>query len=333
MERIAFINGETFYYWSTLILTIAAVAAMALYASLYVKKGGNVLALTSSIMLSAVMGIPMARFVHWYCRAASYESFQVAMTDYGAGGYALMGVFIACMLAAVIVRILRISDNLPRMLDCMAIGGGAGIAIGRLASLFNTSDRGMVIPEEVGFPFAAPVTNVVSGALENRLATFMLQSMLTAGIVLVLLIYMGWHGIRKKKIPDGDLFLLFLMVYGACQVICDSTRYDSLFFRSNGFVSIVQILSTAALTIPILIFSIIMVKRQGFRLWQPLLWILILGMMGAAGYMEYYVQRHGTEAVFAYSVMGSALVIIVALSLVIYRLGLRKKRKKTASRS
>ena len=62
MERIAFINGETFYYWSTLILAIAAVAAMALYASLYVKKGGNVLALTSSIMLSTVLGIPADRF-------------------------------------------------------------------------------------------------------------------------------------------------------------------------------------------------------------------------------------------------------------------------------
>jgi hypothetical protein len=91
MERIAFINGETFYYWSTLILAIAAVAAMALYASLYVKKGGNVLALTSSIMLSTVLGIPMARFLHWYCRAASYESLQTAMTDYTVGGYALMG--------------------------------------------------------------------------------------------------------------------------------------------------------------------------------------------------------------------------------------------------
>ena len=326
MERIAFINGETFFYWSTLILTIAAAAAMALYASLYVKKGGSGLALTSSIMLSTVFGIPMARGIHWYCRAAAYESFRVAMTDYSTGGYALMGVFIACLLAAAIVRILRISDNLPRMLDCMALGGGAGVAIGRLASLFNTSDRGMVIPETVGFPFASPVTNAVSGALENRLATFMIQSMLTAAIVVVLLVYMGWRGIRKKKIPDGDICLLFLMTYGACQVICDSTRYDSLFFRSNGFVSIVQILSTVALTVPILIFSVRMVKAQGFKLWQPALWLVILGLMGAAGYMEYYVQRHGTEAVFAYSVMGTALVIIVALSLVIYRMGLGKKR-------
>ena len=85
--------------------------------------------------------------------------------------------------------------------------------------------------------------------------------------------------------------------------------------------SIVQILSTVALTVPILIFSVRMVRRRGFRFWQPALWVGILGMMGAAGYMEYYVQRHGTEAFFAYSVMGLALTVIVVLSLVIRLLG------------
>jgi prolipoprotein diacylglyceryltransferase len=130
MEKIAFIYGETFLYWGTLILTLAAVAAIALYTALYVKKGGSALALTAGVMLSAVIGIPLSRLIHWYCRAASYESLRVAMMDYSTGGYALMGVFIACLLAAVFLRVLRICDNLPRMLDCMAIGGGAGIAIG-----------------------------------------------------------------------------------------------------------------------------------------------------------------------------------------------------------
>jgi prolipoprotein diacylglyceryltransferase len=327
MEKIAFIYGETFLYWGTLILTLAAVAAIALYAALYVKKGGSALSLTAGVMLSAVIGIPLSRLIHWYCRAASYESLRVAMMDYSTGGYALMGVFIACLLAAVLLRVLRLCDNLPRMLDCMAIGGGAGIAIGRLACLFNSADRGMILPEEWGFPVTAPVINGVSGAVENRLATFMIQSMLTAAIVLALLLFMGWKALRKRRIPEGDVCLLFLLMYGAGQVICDSTRYDSLFFRSNGFVSIVQILSTVALTVPILIFSVRMVRRRGFRFWQPALWVGILGMMGAAGYMEYYVQRHGTEAFFAYSVMGLALTVIVVLSLVIRLLGNGKQAK------
>ena len=321
MERIAFISGETFYYWSTLILAMAAIAAMMLYAAVYVGKGGKGLALMSSVMLSTVMGIPLARLIHWYCRAASYESFQVAMTDYTSGGYALMGIFFACLISACVVRVFRISDNLPRMLDCMAIGGGAGISLGRLACWFNVSDRGAVVAGEIGFPLAAPVSNAVSGAMENRLATFMIQSFLTGGIVVLLLLFMAWCAIRRRKLADGDLSLLFMLLYGASQVICDSTRYDSLFFRSNGFVSIVQILATVVLVIPILVFSVRMVKRTGLKLWHFILWIVILVMMGIAGYMEYYVQRHGTEAAFAYSVMGACLVLIVVLSVVMYRLG------------
>ena len=326
MEKIAFISGETFFYWSPLILTMAAVVAMAVYASVYVKKGGSGLAIFGSIMLSALAGIPLARLVHWYCRTAAYESFRVAMTDYSAGGYALMGVFFGCLIAACLLRLVRVCDNLPRMLDCMAIGGGAGIAVGRLASMFHASDRGAIVSEEVGFPFAYPVINSVSGAVENRLATFMIQSILTAVIVAVLLVYMARCSMKKKKIADGDICLLFLLCYGACQIICDSTRYDSLFFRSNGFVSIVQILGAVALVVAIVVFSVRMVKENGMKWWSWVLWTGILALLGVAGYMEYYVQRHGSEAIFAYSVMGTCLALTVVLSIVIRFLGNREKK-------
>ena len=42
MEKIAFISGGTFIYWSSIILTLAVVAAMAVYAGLYIYKSGNV---------------------------------------------------------------------------------------------------------------------------------------------------------------------------------------------------------------------------------------------------------------------------------------------------
>lgn len=325
MEKIAFIIGESFLYWSPIIIAMAAVAAMLMYAAVYLKRDGNVFALSCSILLSILFSIPLARLVHWYCRTNTYTSFASAMTDYTQGGFALMGAFGGCLLAALLLRLLMVSDSLPRMLDGMVIGGGVGIAVGRLASLFNASDRGMVLPDSVGLPFAFPVTNAVSGGLENRLATFIIQSILTGAIVLLLMIFIAWCASRKKKIPDGDVCLIFLLCYGAIQIICDSTRYDSLFFRSNGFVSIVQILGLVALVIPIAVFSIRMVLRKGVQWWEFLLWIATLGMMGLAGYMEYYVQRHGSEAAFAYSVMGVCLVGIVLLALVMRGLGLHGK--------
>lgn len=328
MEKIAFISGGTFIYWSSIILALAIVTAIAFYMAAYLAKGGNVTGMCIAIPVSILLSVVLGRFFHWYSRADAYASFAAAMTNYSSGGYALMGAFIGCLLTACLLRLLHLIPNLPRMLDAMAIGGGFGITVGRLASLFNTSDRGVVVPDSVGFPFAYPVVNAVSGVAENRLATFMIQAMLTGGITALLLLYLLICKIAKKKVKNGDTCLMFLMAYGASQIICDSTRYDSLFLRSNGFISVVQILGLVALVVPLVIFSVRMVKQRGFRVWFLVLWIPILALMGGAGYMEYYVQRHGGEAVFAYSVMGSCLVAIVLLGLVIRALGNTRKKKK-----
>lgn len=328
MERIAFISGGTFIYWSSIILTLAAFTAITVFAAMYIGKGGKVTGMCITIPLAMVGSIALSRLLHWYCRSDAYESLEAAMTDYSQGGYALMGVFIACIVVAAVLRLIRVVKNLPMMYDCMAIGGGCGIAVGRLASLFNASDRGMALADSVGFPFAYPVTNAVSGVVENRLATFMIQSGLTAAIVVLLVIGMLGSKIFRKKIPHGDIAMIFLLWHGACQIICDSTRYDSLYLRSNGFISVVQILGLVALVVPIVVFSVRMVMHMGIKAFHFALWVAILGMMGLAGYMEYYVQRHGNEAAFAYSLMGGALAVTVLVTLVIRFLGLRAARKK-----
>ena len=327
MERIAFISGDTFVYWSFIILALAAVAAAAIYAVFYLNKSRNLLAAGLSVLLSAVLGLPMARLVHWYCQYIQYPGFREAMTDYTYGGYAMLGVFIACLVTAGLLRLVRISRNMPQMLDCMVIGGGVGIGIGRLASMFNSSDRGMIVPESVQFPFAFPTTNPVSGAQENRFATFMLQSSLVAVIVAGLLLFMLVQKLRKKKIADGHIFLIFLLAYGACQALCDSTRYDKMFFRSNGFVGMVQIMGLLGMLIPIVLFSVWTVRNRGLKGWQFAIWTGILGLLGLAGYMEYFVQRNGHRAVLAYSVMGACLLCVVILGLVLRALSRKKVQR------
>ena len=322
MEKIAFISGGTFIYWSSIILTLAALTAITMFAALYLFKGGSSTSLAVMIPLAMVCSIALSRLIHWYCRSDAYESLGAAMTDYSRGGYALMGVFIACIAVAVFLRLIRVIRNLPATFDCMAVAGGTGIAVGRMASLFNSSDRGLALPDSVGLPFAYPVVNTVSGVAENRLATFMIQAIVTAAIVGLLVLYVLYTKIAKKKLRDGDVGLMFLLAYGASQIVCDSTRYDSLFLRSNGFISVVQILGLVAILIPILVFAVRMVKNNGLKWYHFAIWAAIAGMMGLAGYMEYYVQRHGNEAAFAYSMMTGGLVMIVILTLAMRTMGL-----------
>ena len=324
MDKLAFINGETLIYWNSIVYTLAAATTICFFLAFYLGKRGNAVAGFAAVPLSMAIGLVAARFFHWYCRADSYESFASAMTDYTSGGYALMGIFLGCFLTAVILRLLFLHTNFPKMLVCMAVSGCAGIAVGRLASLFNSSDRGQVIENLKTLPFVYPVTNAVSGALEYRLATFMIQSMVA------LLLFAGLSAYYLGKDPKGrrkagDTALIFLLIYGASQVVLDSTRYDSLFFRSNGFVGVVQVLGALGLALAIILFSRRMVKAWGLKFWQFLLWIPIAAGIGCGGFMEYYVQRRGNEAAFAYSVMSGCLIGVIALTLLIRYLAARKE--------
>lgn len=329
MDKLAYIGSNFSIYWNSVILTLAAATAVCFFLCFYLHKTGNAAAGFAVVPLSILLSIVFARFFHWYCRDDSYGSFLAAMTDYTSGGYALMGVFLGCFLAAVILRLCRLHDSLPGMMDCMSIAGCAGIAVGRLASLFNSSDRGAVLANLKSLPFAWPVANAVSGELEYRLATFMIQAMVAAVIFLGLVIFY-FYGVGRRDRKDGDVTLMFALCYGVSQVVLDSTRYDSLFFRSNGFVSIVQVLGAVALAVVIVIFSIRLVKAGGFKFWYiPLFWLPLAALIGVAGFMEYYVQRHGSEAMFAYSVMTGCLLAVIIITLLIRIQALEEAEKRS----
>lgn len=325
MDRIAFIIGETFIFWSPIILALAAFTAICWFLGLYIGRSANGIGAFLAVPPAFVLSMVLSRLVHWYCRTDSYASLEAALSDFTTGGYALVGVFAGCILTACALRLVRIIKDLPEMLDCMALAGAAGISVGRLSSLFNSSDRGDVLADITELPLAYPVTNAVTGAQEYRLATFMLQSLVTAGIFAVLLVF--WL-LMKRKGKSGDTFLLFSLMYGAAQVVFDSTRYDSLYLRSNGFVSMVQIVGAVGIVLALVLFSIRMVRSRGWKYWFLAFWIGILGLLGGAGYMEYYVQRHGDQALFAYTVMSGCLIGVILIGVVLYILAVTAEQGK-----
>ena len=320
MERIALIAGPVYIYWSSVIRMLAAAAAASCFLALWLRKGKTMAALVF-LPATAVFSLILARLSHWYFSPDSYESLKAALGLFAPGEYALAGVFAGCFLAALMVRIVRLTDNLPQLLDCLCLAGGLGIAVGRLASFFNASGRGMPVEKNIGLPWVCTVLNPVSGMEEYRLATFLLQAM-AAGLLFVILLVFYEAGQKRRSGKDGDTALIFLLCYGASQVVLDSTRYDSLYFRSNGFVSVVQVLGALAVGLPAVVFAARLVYAEGFKARQTALWVPQVLCLCLAGYMEYHVQRHGNQALFAYSVMTGALAALILLSLLTRRLAM-----------
>lgn len=312
MEQIALMIGNTYLYWSSIIRVLAVAAFICCIWALFLQEGGEVLALAVGTPLALALSLVLARAAHWYFLPGNYASLQAALQPAQPGGFALAGAFAGCFLAAGIVRVLGLTKNLPDLLDCLCIAGCLGIALGRLGAWFGSSDRGMIIAAEGWYPWVSGVRNQVSGAEEPRLAVFLIQAVAAAALFISLLI---WYLAGKERRRSGDGAMLFLLCYGASQVLLDSVRYDALHFRSNGFISVVQVLCAVAMAFVVVVMAVRLHRTRGWRPCNGLLWLLQAGCFGLAGYMEYYVQRHGGQAIMAYSIMGAALTAIVLLTL------------------
>ncbi len=332
MDKVMMISGGEYFYWKPIILAIAAMAAALLAIGLRVWRGEKLLPLAFALPVGTVLSVFFARCIHWYCRFESYPSFVSALTELKGGGYSLMGVFFGVFLALLLARGLRLTRDLPSLLDCAAPAAALGVALGRLGDYFTAADRGKVIVADASLhrlPFAAAVVNGASGATEWRFATFAFQSMWCALLCLIFLIAALLPTKRKRPLVRegwgrGNIFALFMVLYCCGQIVTDSTRYDALFLRSNGFVSLEQIVCAVAVFAILVVYSVRSLMIRRFRFWHPILWVLALGGLGAAGYMEYYVQRHGNEYIFAYSVMCAGLFVFFCTVFALFRTSMKR---------
>ena len=145
MNQIAVCIGDTFIYWSSVIIFLGIAACFALTYALYTSHGGRGSALWLLLPLALFFSVVFARLIHWYCHDEQYAGFMSAMLDYSQGDYFLHGAIFGTMLAGLLVKKLGFTQNLGRLFDCLAPGAALCIAFIRLSALFNTSCRSKIV--------------------------------------------------------------------------------------------------------------------------------------------------------------------------------------------
>ena len=243
----------------------------------------------------------------------------------------MIGVLLSLLAAAFLTGS---SKDILTLLDCISPAAALMISIGRLSAVFGRADYGKTTydaPEKQHFPISLEVAEA-SGNTAWRFPTFFYES-LAALVIFILLtvIFIRRRELFAKRIGSGVVALMFGTMFSCAQIVLESTRYDSLFLRSNGFVSLFQIVGGIMIAAAFTILSIKVSRSGENMLFFVIPDFLALAMLANAGWMEYLIQRYAASKGTYYAIMSVCMFIVFAAACYLYIL--TEQNDKAALRS
>ena len=340
MDPTAVYIGSMKVSWAVFVILPAVFAWFFISFSLYCGKG-KTLVMPVMFPLALVSSLVFARLLHWYSHYEMYESVEKAvysLTDVQKiqGGFEVLGILAGVVFAAFLAGRMKGSGGTLRILDAASPGTAFLTGLLFLSDRFNENCRSSFTFSDITLtctPFFVTDADNVTVRLAVYFCIFILMTL--AGAFLLVFYTHTKKNEMLKGSTAGNVFFIFLALYGAVFVICDSMRYDASYFRSNGFVSIIQIVSALFFIFDAVYFSIRAMKGTGFRGIYVFLWLLCAAGIGITVLAEYRSQRFGSMFIENYGLMAASLFIIFLCIYGLYHAGLKKqdKTEKTLGRS
>jgi len=235
MDPVAFEMFGTAIRWYGILLSTGIMAGI-LLAYYEAKKLGYdpeyIIDLALWCVPAAVIG---ARLYYVIFEWDYYQGDIMKIINIREGGLAIHGALIAAVLTGYIfTRVKKLS--FWETADITAPGIIIGQAIGRWGNFVNA--------EAHGGPTNLPWGIIVDGVRVHP--TFLYESLWNVGVFIFLILY------RRKKKVEGEVFLLYGILYSAGRFWIEGLRTDSLMFmgmRQAQLISVVIIVSFTALLI------------------------------------------------------------------------------------
>jgi phosphatidylglycerol:prolipoprotein diacylglycerol transferase len=172
------------------------------------------------------------------------------------GGVAIYGALLGGLLG-VWLNSRRKKISLPALLDMIAPSVILAQAMGRWGNYFNAEAFGEQVtnPAWQFFPFAVLIPGAEGGTW--HLATFFYESAWDFVTFLLLMAF------RKRMTRRGDVFLWYVLLYGAGRAVVEGLRLDSLYWM-GGTIRVSQWLSLLAMAAVFMVFTLRM-RKTGDR--------------------------------------------------------------------
>lgn len=253
-------------------------------------------------VFAAALGSFFGRLIYWYSHYESYDGITGAFSSFE-GCFHEAGVVLGFTAAAALSSFYMGREFMKRMTGASSVGMMLFMTLMSLVSMFNDSDRGKAVITDLyhqRLPYSY-ITGISGGGTEYRTAVFFWKFILLGIITIISFVLY----IRNKSA------LMTYVCYFSAMALLDSARYDASFLRSNGFVSLMQIVAAVFLLSAMITCLVLSLRKRRLHRFHLFLTLLFLMGIGLVGYMEYYVQRHGDLYIFCYTVMGMACISMV----------------------
>lgn len=277
INRVAFSLFGIDVYWYGIIIAVGVVLGFA-YALKHAKKVGLLADdVFDTAFIATIFGFIGARA--YYCIFYNLDpvnvnkyTFWTALTGVRDGGLAIYGGIIAAVITGFIVCKIKKTPFLP-LLDLAGMGFLIGQGIGRWGNFVNqeafgaptASDlpwgmTGSIIINSPNYINACKTLGIESGALVHP--CFLYESLWC--LVGILLIHFIGNRIRSF---DGEVFLFYVLWYGAGRGWIEGLRTDSLYAGSLRISQVVAIASSA-FALFLIIFFKLKLKNTDYKMYK-----------------------------------------------------------------
>ncbi len=224
---------------------------------------------TNIALLGIVLGLLGARAYYVIFSWDYYSRHPGEILDFRGGGLALYGSLIGAFLA-VLIYCKRKKLSIPLILDTACLGMVTGQIIGRWGNFFNReafgeyTDNLLAMRLPVSAVRADEVTDLMWEHAEvigtetyiQVHPTFLYESLWNLGVLVILMTIT----LRKMKKFDGEIFLMYLLLYGIGRFWIEGLRTDQLHFPGTQ-IAVSQVLA-AVLAVSSVILIVVFRSRS-----------------------------------------------------------------------
>lgn len=294
-----------------------AVAALLLLAAFLAKKQGFQ---KGTVLLLGVIALPLGLFFArlFYCLISmgyflETISQPVVMLYFWDGGLSMMGALMGGALAAWIVA-KRMHIPYGKMMDVVAAAAGLFLAVARLGEKFTFLGRGKTILSDW---MAKSLFFGIQSAWGDEIYYAVYRYEAVAALLILCAMLALFFGKKTQRTArPGDLCWVFVVLFGASQVIFESLRDDGHLLW--GFVRASQVISILGPVAAIAVFSTRIARVKGMNWMLPGGWAVAAGSIALAVVKEFDIDT-SNNLTREYIIMALAMASLAAVAMLLWK--------------